>query len=505
MSIQDQIKKSLDQHSINARSVLAYVLFGAIILVFVLFGFPGSRPTLGQGIVAEVNGEIISGADFKEETAQLERFYGQMFGGNFSMQAQRQLIESQALENLINREILAQEATKAGVLISDKEIRDFIIDIPAFQEQGRFDKTRYFQYLDATRSTAQDFETKIRKEAQRMRVKRLFDAVDTNLNLLTKKETEMSSLKFNVQFARIDREALAKSVVVTESQVQDYLKNSDNMKKVEVEYEAHKMDIYSTPEQVKAQHILIKAKEGDAEAEKKALARISDLQTRATASDFAALARANSEDEGSKANGGDLGYFGRGQMVPAFEMAAFGAKVGELVGPVKTNYGYHLIKVLDKKEAKTQTLDEAKGSIARKLIAETQLDEKFQKLDDALAKKDVESIETQLKAWNVKWDETGEFDLQADSIPKLIGGDSLKEAVWSLGQSGQWLDHLVREGSIRYVLKMKDVKTVDAPKLDSSKVAKAGAGGLFEGWLEGVRENNKVLRHQQVDQEQGAF
>ncbi|MEY4616309.1 MAG: hypothetical protein RJB66_1269 [Pseudomonadota bacterium] len=501
MSIQDQVKKSLDQHSINARSVTAFVLFGAIILVFALFGFPGSRPNLGQGIVAEVNGEIISGADLKEEVTQLERFYNQMFGGNFGMQGQRQLLENQAIENLINREILAQEATKAGVLVSDKEIRDFITDIPAFQEQSRFDKVRYFQYLEATRMTAQEFESKIRKEAQRMRVKRIFDAVDFNLDLLGKKEAEMGALKFNVQFAKMDREELMKTVVISEAQVQEYLKNADNMKKIEVEYETHKGDTYTNPEQVRAQHILIKVKEGDAEADKAALTKVMDLKTRATAVDFSKLAMGNSEDEGSKLKGGDLGYFGRGQMVPAFESAAFGANVGDLVGPVKTNFGYHLIKILDKKAGKTLSIDEVKADIARKLIAETQLDEKFQKLEESLAKSDAAAIEAQLKAWNVKWDETGDFDIQTSAIPKLAGGEAIKDAVWSLGQSGQWLNHLVREGSTRYVLKMKEVKNSEANKAEAAKMARMGGTGLFEGWLEGVRETNRVNRNAPVLQE----
>ena len=501
MSIQDQIKKSLDQHSLNWRSIVAYVLFGAIILVFVLFGFPGSRPTLGQGIVAEVNGEIISGADFREETTQLEKFYGQMFGGNFSMQAQRQLLETQALENLINREVLAQEATKAGVLVSDREVRDFIIDIPAFQEQNRFDKTRYFQYLEATGNSARDFEKKIRKEAQRMRLKRLFDSVDTDLKLLTSKEKEISALKFNVQFAQMDRELLAKTVVISEAQVQDFLKNSDNMKRVEVEYEAKKTDAYSTPEQVRAQHILIKAQEGDLEAEKKALSRIMDLKTRATASDFGALAKTYSEDEGSKTKGGDLGYFGRGQMVPAFETAAFDAKAGDLVGPIKTNYGYHLIKILDRKSASTQTLDDVKVTIARKLMAETQLDERFQKLDEALAKQDTASIEAQLKTLGIAWNETGDFDLQTEVIPKLSGGDVVRDAVWNLSKSGQWADHLIRDGSVRYVLKMKEIKKVEPVKTESDNPSRMVSANLFEGWLEAVRDSNKVIRNQPVTQQ----
>lgn len=499
MSIQEQIKKSLAQNSLNTRSLVAYLLFGAIILVFVLSSFSDRQGPAGGAIVAEINGHIISGAELNEEVGQLERFYNQMFGGNFGMQAQRQMLESQAIENLITRELLSQESTKAGVLVSDKEIRDFIVEIPAFQEQGRFDKARYFQYLESTRSTAEEFESKISKEAQRMRVKRIFDAVESEMALQEKKDSEVGSLKLNVQFAKIDREVLAKGVNVSPTQIEDFLNKPDNMKKVEVDYETHKNDLFSTPEQVKAQHILIKAQEGDAPAESKALTKISDLKVRASKEDFATLAKANSEDEGSKSKGGDLGFFRRGQMVPEFESAAFNAKAGDLVGPVKTNFGYHLIKVLDKKAAHVQTLEEVKKNIARRLIAEMELDEKFQKIEEALGQKKWNEVEEQLKAWSVAWDESGEFDLQAETIPKLSGGDSLKDAVWSLGQSGQWYNHLVREGSVRYILKMKEVKQVaiteDKKSKEENASRAAGSGVLFEGWLESIRASNTIKRY----------
>ncbi len=496
MSLQEQLKKSISQHNLNTKAIVAYVLFGTIILVFVLSSFQGNHMNMGTGIVAEVNGKIISGAELNEEYTQLERFYSQMFGGNFGMQAQRQMLESQAMENLITRELLAQEATHSGVLVSDKEVREFIVDIPAFHEQGRFDKARYFQYLENARSSADEFENKIRKETQRMRLKRMFDAVETEMSLQSKKDAEVAALKLNVQYVKMDRDQLAKNIAVSPEQIKTYLADAGNMKKIEVDYETNKKELFSNPEQVHAQHILIKAKEGDAEAEKKALTRINDLKVRATKEDFSTLAKANSEDEGSKNKGGELGFFGRGQMVPAFESAAFNAKTGELVGPVKTNFGYHLIKVLEKRAPQVKTLEEVKSDIARKLIAESQVDEKLQKIEEALSKKNASEVEAQLKAINLNWEETGDFDVQAEAIPKLYGGEAIKDAVWSLGKTGEWYDHLVREGSARYVLKMKELKNttvVEKPK--DNKDMNMGAGGLFEAWLESIRDSNKVNRY----------
>ena len=131
----------------------------------------------------------------------------------------------------------------------------------------------------------------------------------------------------------------------------------------------------STPEQIRASHILLKT-EGKDEAG--VLARANDLAKQARAgTDFADLARKNSEDEGSASQGGDLDYFGRGRMVPEFEQAAFGAPADTIVGPVKTQFGFHIIKVVDKKPATTRPLDQVRQQISDQLAndrAQSQVD-----------------------------------------------------------------------------------------------------------------------------------
>ncbi|WP_152394110.1 peptidylprolyl isomerase [Paenibacillus guangzhouensis] len=136
---------------------------------------------------------------------------------------------------------------------------------------------------------------------------------------------------------------LTPKVSVTDQEVKDY-------------YEANKASM-STPEQVRASHILVKTKE-EADAIEKELKG---------GADFATLAKEKSTDTGSKANGGDLNFFGKGQMVPEFEEAAFKLKVGEISEPVKSDYGYHIIKVTEKKEAINPTLDDKKVEIKEQL------------------------------------------------------------------------------------------------------------------------------------------
>lgn len=136
-------------------------------------------------------------------------------------------------------------------------------------------------------------------------------------------------------------------------------------------FNKHKSD-YQEPEMLKARHILVKvAQDAEPEAAKKAEAKILSLKQKIdSGEDFARVAKNSSEDSGTKENGGDLGFFSRGQMVPEFEKAAFSLNNGQVSDIVKTQYGYHLIKAEERKDPKTKSYDQVKEGIKTKLAEE---------------------------------------------------------------------------------------------------------------------------------------
>jgi peptidyl-prolyl cis-trans isomerase C len=152
---------------------------------------------------------------------------------------------------------------------------------------------------------------------------------------------------------------------------------------IETYYKGHKEE-FTNPESVKARHILLKVPEGaDEKAWKEAESKAKDIKEKLkNGEDFAELAKKYSDDPGSKDKGGDLGFFTKGRMVPEFESAAFSLKPGELSDPVKTNFGYHIIEVQEKKAASTKTLKEVQAQIRQTLQREKQ-----QQLQDALIEK----------------------------------------------------------------------------------------------------------------------
>ena len=156
-------------------------------------------------------------------------------------------------------------------------------------------------------------------------------------------------------------------------------------KEIEEYYRKHKDD-FKEKESVKAQHILVKVnKEDDKKAWSAAKKKAEMIRKKAVnGADFAALAKEYSDDPGSKNNGGELGFFTRGRMVPEFEKAAFSLKKGEISEPVKTAFGYHIIKLEDRKKAHQKTLDETKEQIRQTLLKEKQkkaMDELLKKLE----------------------------------------------------------------------------------------------------------------------------
>ena len=152
---------------------------------------------------------------------------------------------------------------------------------------------------------------------------------------------------------------------------------------IETYYKGHEEE-FTNPESAKARHILLKVPEGaDEKAWKEAESKAKDIKKKLeNGEDFAELAKKYSDDPGSKNKGGDLGFFTKGRMVPEFESAAFSLKPGELSDPVKTNFGYHIIEVQEKKAASTKTLAEVQAQIRQTLQTEKQ-----QQLQDALIEK----------------------------------------------------------------------------------------------------------------------
>jgi peptidyl-prolyl cis-trans isomerase D len=494
-----QVSGTLEGKRWNAKSITALVLFGAIILVFVLFGFPNRLNSMhnagAMGAAARVNNTLIPISDLRSESSRIEQMYAPLFGGGGMGDAQRQFVVQQALEGLINQELISQMAKKEGILATDPEIQDVIVkEIPAFQKDGRFQRDLYYGILDANHLNPHDFETKLRKEKTGIRTQRLFEAAALPLNFEVQKLKALQENKMNIAFARVDKDKVLKSMQVPSAEVNSKLANPDFYKKVQDYFAANKGEFTVEP-QVQAQHILIKVDDKTSDA--KAKSEIEDIKKKAQTEDFGKLAKKYSQDQGSKDKNGDLGFFGKGRMVPEFEAAAFRQKVGEVGEPVKSSFGYHLIKVTAKKEGGERSLDEVKTEIAQKLIAAESYDAEIKALEEAVTKGDSAAIDAQLKKMGATWEETGFFDMSADVIPKLNSAEASK-AAFQLSDAKKIYPQLVRDGGERFVLKLKETKKEAASTTVASmdeQIARERSTDLFRNWVESAKKTAKIERN----------
>jgi peptidyl-prolyl cis-trans isomerase D len=373
---------------------------GLVCLAFVIFYIPdflrGSGADAASGdTIASVEGRDITAGEFRRTYQAQLQAYRAAYGANMSESLLKQLgVEQQILQQLVEERAALAEADRLGIRVSDEEVRKRILSMPAFQENGQFvGEQRYQQVLRMARVplTPAEFEDNVRRE---LTVEKLRAAITDWLSVPEKElEQEYRRRNDKVKLALVSftTDSMRKDVTASDAEVSSYFEahkadfripEKRKIRYLLVDIEAlrakvnptpaeiertynNNIDQYSTPEQVRASHILLKT-EGKDDAAVKAKAEEILKQARAGA-DFAELAKKYSEDEASAKQGGDLDYFGKGRMVPEFDQVVFSMEPGKISDLVKTQYGYHIIKLVDKKPASTRTLQEVRQQIADQL------------------------------------------------------------------------------------------------------------------------------------------
>lgn len=250
------------------------------------------------------------------------------------------------IDGLIRETLVFQEANKI-IKVSDEEIKQRIKDDPAFKNsKGKFDEEKYRMALSNPNIDWNKIYERYRRSLLKTKFEQQIKNKVTVLEEEIRKEFSRKNEKIRIKYVLIKFEEDKVSVgTITDSEIEDYYKKHINL--------------YQEPEQIRARHILIKP-DNDKKSAKSKIENI--LKEIKAGGNFEELAKKYSACP-SKNQGGDLGFFGRGQMVKPFEDAAFSLKVGEISDIVKTSFGFHIIKLEEKKEAKTKPLSENKEGI----------------------------------------------------------------------------------------------------------------------------------------------
>jgi peptidyl-prolyl cis-trans isomerase D len=380
----------------HAGSWLIKLVLGAIVVVFVLWGV-GSWTSQRSGRVATVNGKTITNEEYRIAYKRLIDQVRQSFGNSANEELIKSLqLEQKALDQLVDNILMRQAASELDIRVSDEDLSQAIRSIDAFQVAGVFDPRRYQIILSNNNLTPDSFES---SQRDALLIQKLNAFITSSVKVSDPEAVEWfkwnnSEVNLNYFLLEADR---YKDIAVTAEDIQQYFETHKEDYKTEpalkarylkfdptsyvaqveisddeiAEYYAEHPAEFQNPKTVEARHILIKVDAAASPEEVTAAkARIEDiLQKAKDGQDFTELARQFSEGP-SKDQGGYLGTFRREAMVKPFADKAFSMQAGEVSEPVKTQFGWHLIKVEQVNEASTTALADAKGDIREKLTAE---------------------------------------------------------------------------------------------------------------------------------------
>jgi peptidyl-prolyl cis-trans isomerase D len=392
----------LEKFRSMSKTWVAKVILAAITIPFALFGVEYYFRQGGGGAdtVAKVDGYSITQAEFNETLRSQQE---QLRANNHDQPLDPASLDTpqlraEVLDALINRHLATGYANHAKIVIPDHLLVSEISRIEPFQDNGHFSQARYEEALRARGLVPALFESRLRDDLKNELVQEGLVTTDWVPQVSVNAFLTLSGQQREVSVTEITPETFLDRVKVDDATIQKYYDSHlDRFKvgeRVKVQYlvlsadqlsqsiEVSAADVakaYADPvnkdrwggqETRRASHILILAapKATDAErAAARALAQKALAEVTANPSQFAALAKKYSQDPGSASGGGDLGYFGRGAMTPAFENAVFALKPNQVSGIVETEFGFHIIRLTDVKTAKGKTLAEATPEITAEL------------------------------------------------------------------------------------------------------------------------------------------
>ncbi len=396
------------------EKIQGWIAWAIVILLIIPFALWGINEYMGGGgplTVATVNGEEISQRDFQQNYSMQRQRMREMLGAQYDASVFDARIKEQALQDLIDQELLTQQAKDAGLRVADESVKQTILSIDAFKENGQFSNQLYTRVLQAQGESPATFEQRLQRA---ILTQQLHSGVSTSA-LVTDEEMQRL-LKLENQTRDIDHLLLKAESFKDEADAGDealqkfYEQHRDEFmtpEQVSIEYVELKatdlgQDVQPTeeelkqfyeervsqfqlPEERRTRHILISVQEGaDEETVNKAREKANDIRKQLTeGADFAKLAEEYSDDPGSSKLGGDIGYFGRGSLDPEYENTMFSLKEGEISEPVLSSFGFHIIKLEEIRAEKSKSYDEVKDELLndyRRNIADRKFFEQAEKL-----------------------------------------------------------------------------------------------------------------------------
>ena len=429
--------------SLQGQKWLAYLLLGALALVFAAWGAYGivNLNFGGANYAAEANGSKISLEDARNVWLRQQSMWQQRLGGAELPQPLRTRLQDQVLESLIRRALITERSHDLGYRVSNQALLEAVQAEPAFQVDGKYDPQAAKAALAQAGVSLDTYTQQLRTDLQQLQLEGGIRASDFITPSELTRLTDLEDQQREVRYLVLPADRFRASAKIDDAAVQAYYKEhltqymrpeSADLQYAELRLEAlaaqqqvSDADLHAAyekeksrlevPEKRHARHILITGKD---DAAALALAR-QVLSQAKSGKDFGELAKQYSQDPGSAQNGGDLGWAERSTFVKPFADALYGMSVGEIAGPVKTQYGYHIIRLEEIQRGKSKSFEEARPELEAQLRRARATD-RFGEIQEQLQAKLAEpnaDINALAQQYNLQPGEVKEFVKGAGGVP----------------------------------------------------------------------------------------
>ena len=471
----------MDNLRTAANSVVLKVIFGIIIVSFILTGVSGYLIGGNNNFAAKVNGQEIGRGQFENAVASERNRMQQQLGDQFSELAANEnyikTMRQQVLNRLIDEALLDQYAKDLGLGISDEQVRKAIFATPAFQVDGKFNNTRYNALVNQMGMTADQYAAALRNQLTTQQLINAVAGTDFMLPGETDQLAELVSQQRLVREATIDVNALAAKQQVSDAEVSSYYEQNKSQFVAPEQFRVSyiKLDAASMAQNVSDEEVQAYYDQHQDQYTQAQRNRYSVIQTKTEADakavldelnkggDFAALAKEKSADIISSRNGGDMGWLEDATTPDELKNAGLKEK-GQLSGVIKSSVGFLVARLDDVQAAKVKPLAEVRNDIANKVKQEKSLDAYYalqQKVSDA-ASNDNDSLAGAEQAAGVKAVETGWFD--HSSLPAELNFKPVSDAIFNgglvgeNGMPGSNSDIITVDGDRAFVLRVSEHK-----------------------------------------------
>ncbi|MBN1961053.1 MAG: SurA N-terminal domain-containing protein [Deltaproteobacteria bacterium] len=512
----------------HQKSWITYLIFAGIIVVFAVNFGPGSGSCHNGGAVsyaAMVNGEYIAQQDFAiAYSHQLEQMRRRAQASNFDFteeMAQRMGLHHQVIDGLINNKLLAREAERLGLRVSDAELLEYLHNLYKVKD---VDVSDYRNFVERNfRTSVQRFEQERRDELLAQKVAQfLQDSVTVNDNEL-RDDYMRNHDRAKIEYVKFDV-ASAKLVEPTAAEIKKLIESEPQAISDRYQIDAA---LYRTAEERQARQIVLNVAKDASEADIARLrSKLITLKEQiSSGADFAALCQEFSQDDATKAKGGDLGWHKRGDLAPEIEKAIFSLAANEIVKePVRSSDNLYLIQLVAIKPSQLKPQAEVQNEVAASILRERSVDQqlsvaakelleklkngqKFETLTINSSKTKNEPKEKMAKKTNDKKDkpditlqrhETEWITKTQEALPQIGIAPELKDAVFTLSKEAPIAPKTYKVGKAYYVMVLKDRETPDVTKFESEKDSLreqalwSKRNRVFQEWMQHLRSLARV-------------